>query len=177
MKKILLIFLAGVFLAGCATAPIGNQQRVTRTGNMTSEPSGANIYFVDFVKGKQLLAKTPSPIVYQDPSPLWGETGRGWIIVSFPGYEDNIWQVPKEGPIDHNFVLEKDISQQIKESNPPKDKEYLKRIIDIVGRCDKMLHSPRMLAAGVVSEANSEYQKLQIAVSYTHLTLPTILRV
>jgi len=163
MKKILFIIVI-LFCSGCRTLsqlpqPPQNQQP-KRIGNITSNPIGADIYYYDNVNAKKLLGKTPAQVTYQSPSLSF--MGEGWLFITLSGYEIAYWQFPQEGTIDHNFDLEKDISIQIKESRPPKDKKYLKRVVDITGKCDKVLHSPRMLAASVASEANSEYQKLQI---------------
>lgn len=164
MKKYILILVI-LFCSGCGTLsqlpqPPQNQQQQKRIGNITSNPSGADIYYYDKVNTKRLLGQTPTQITYQSPSLSF--MGEGWLFITFSGYETAYWELPREGAIDHNFDLEKDISIQIKESKPPKDKEYLKGVINVVGKCDKFLQSPKMLAASVASEASSEYQKNQI---------------
>jgi hypothetical protein len=152
MKKSLCVILL-LSLFGCATIP------PIRTGMITSTPPGANVYFNNNVTGVKLISVTPCPINYKNPTSFYND---GWLLISMPGYENDIWRFPKEGPIDHNFILIKDISLQIKESNPPTDKEYLKRVIDVIGKCDKFLHSARILASAVASEANSEYEKFNL---------------
>lgn len=162
MRKYL--FVALFFLIGCTTVPAPYQppqnKQPIRTGSITSNPSGADVFYFDSVNEKKLLGQTPCQITYQSPDASWVDDG--YLLIALTGYETSYLHFKRAGAIDYNFDLDKDISMQIKESNPPQNKEYLKRVVDVIGKCDKLLHSPKMLAASVASEANSENQKLQI---------------
>ena len=162
MKKYFFVTL--LFLIGCTTVPAlyqpAQNKQPIRTGNITSNPAGADVFYFDSVNGKKLLGQTPCQITYQSPDSSWIDDG--YLFISLTGYETSYLHLKRTGAIDYTFDLNKDISMQIKESNPPQNKEYLKRIIDVIGKCDKLLHSPKMLAASVASEASSENQKLQI---------------
>jgi len=158
---ILIVFVCG----GCAVSqlnqlPTPQNNQPIRTGNIASNPPGADVYYFNGVYGKKLLGKTPCTITYQSPDESYA--GEGYLFLTLSGYETAYLQFQREGEISHNFELEKDIAIQIKESNPPQNKEYLKRVIDVVGKCDKVLRSPKMLAASVASEASSDYQELEI---------------
>ena len=157
MKKWLgfghMIILLGIFnlLSGCAT--LSPKQE----GHLTSTPPGANVFFYEPATNKK------SPIG-QTPGNAWCKQGiiDAYIVAEFDGYETEEWPLPKSGRIDHHFNLTKDLVSRIRNERDSFDKEFQKRVVDVIGRCDKVLNSPRMLSGSVASEAQTEYQKLRI---------------
>jgi len=157
MKKWLgfghMIILLGIFnlLSGCAT--LSQKQE----GHLTSIPNGANVYFYEPATNKRLP-------IGQTPTNAWCKKGifDAYIVAELHGYETEEWLLPKSGGIDHHFNLRKGLELRIRNEKDSYDKEFMKRVIDVIGRCDKVLNSPRMLSGSVASEAQTEYQKLKI---------------
>jgi len=87
--------IAVALISGCAT--LSPKQKAY----ITSSPIGARISVHDESTNEdKFLGRTPDY--------MWLEKGirPGWLLAELDGYESEKWQVPENGPIGHNFVLQ-----------------------------------------------------------------------
>jgi hypothetical protein len=128
-----------------------------QVGHITSEPSDANVYFSEPATGHtKPIGRTPAD----------GEIHQGlfpvYLVAEKDGYETDRILVPRNGPIDHHFVLERSFAVRIAEEAPKLPKEFRKGAARALSTFDRALHSPRMNAASVVAEAKAQVQDLII---------------
>lgn len=143
--------IIGLFISGCSL--LSTQQ----LGQITSDPQGAHVYFYEPKTGKRKdIGQTPTN----------AKINQGlfdiYIVAELAGYDKDSWLVPKSGEISYNFKLSRDIAFQIQQEVGSYSPEYIKRVLDVVGKCDRVISSPRMLAGSAASEARVELQKIRI---------------
>ncbi len=168
MRQLLLSFIFVSIISGCATVgpmagvvgPNTDSQHKSR-GKITTDPPGATItffaeYYFDFRNiHTQILGTTPQEIWIQS----FPYDNPPWLSVGLEGYETVRWQPPL-GLFDKHLVLKKDFEEQIKQEFPNLDENYVRNMLDVIGKADKALNSPRMLFSSIVTEARSAKEKL-----------------
>jgi len=138
--------LVGITM-GCATP---------QEGRITSNPPGAVVH-LQSMEGKRIpLGKTPVQATARQG--IW----QTYLVAELDGYDTARWLLPRTGAIAHHFTLERDLANRIREEATAYTVPYKKAILEVVGRGDKVLNSPRMLAGSAASDARTELQKLRL---------------
>ncbi|MFZ3064741.1 MAG: hypothetical protein WA277_05615 [Nitrospirota bacterium] len=122
--RIFLIIAITQFILGCAT--LSPKQE----GMITSEPTGASVWLYEITDRKLFIGTTPTN--------AWVKRGllNGWFVAELSGYESERWLVPKQGPITHHFVLQKDISKYKEDERKHEEDERKQRAeitFDVMG--------------------------------------------
>lgn len=152
-ERLLCIILMG--FCGCAT--LSPKQE----GRITSNPPGARI-----TANKNLSLEEGDRFHFgYTPCDIWIKQGLfdTWLFADLNGYETGKWLIPRRGRIDHHFELARDFSLQIKDEKDSYDKEYVRGVIDILGKYEEVLSSPRMLAGIATSKAKTAWEQLRYA--------------
>ena len=123
--RIFLIIAITQFILGCAT--LSPKQE----GMITSEPTGASVWLYEEITDRKLFIGTT-------PTNAWVKRGllNGWFVAELSGYESERWLVPKQGPITHHFVLQKDISKYKEDERKHEEDERKQRAeitFDVMG--------------------------------------------
>lgn len=155
VKDLTFVYIA--LLTGCTTIPKQpalNQLIVT----VTSNPENAEVYLYDAEKiSEELLGKTPLRTTISRSGTFQ------YLLIKLEDYEDGKRWMSKEDTLYH-FDLEPDLLQQIFLESQEKgySKEFKKRVVEVIGACEKAINSPRMLSASVYADANSLLVQLKI---------------
>lgn len=138
-------------LGGCAT--LSPKQE----GVITSDPPSATVYLYESVTDKRIH-------IGMTPATVWIKRGLWdmYIVAEKSGYESDRWLAPKSGSITHHFALQRDFASQIRDEVENYSTAYIKGVLEVIGKCDRVLNSPRMMASVAASEAQTELLKMRI---------------
>ncbi len=145
--------LALLSLSGCAH--LGSRQ----VCDITSDPPGASVYLIrssdDPGVGK-LLGTTPVQ--------KWIQQGltTGYLRADLTGYESVVWPMPNVLRFTHNFELQPTVSVQVAGELAGYSKGYVRRALDVLGKCDETMASPPRLAGVAAAAANTANERLRL---------------
>jgi len=145
--------LALLSVAGCAH--LGSRQ----TCDITSEPPGASVYLI-----RSFDKPTAGRLLGTTPCQKWIQQGQttGYLRADLEGYESAVWPLPNALRFTHHFVLEPAVSVQVAGELATYSKEYVRACLDVLGKCDEALASPRLLVGTAAAAANTANERLKL---------------
>ncbi len=149
----ILLCLAFLSLSGCA------YMMSRQTCNITSNPPGAAVYLVsspDEQSGGTLLGTTPCQ--------KWVQQGMtsGYLRADLAGHQSVFWSLPNTLRFTHQFELERSVPVQLSADLPTYPKDYVRAALDVLGKCDEAIASPRLLSGTAVAAANTANERLKL---------------
>ena len=150
------ILLCLALLSSCGCATLASRQAC----NITSNPPGASIYLVSVSADERGAGTRLGTTPYQKPIQQGPKTS--YLRAELAGYEPAQWQVPDALGFSHHFELEPAISTQVAGELSTYPREYVRGAVDVLGKCDEVLTTPRWLQATAVASANTANEQLKL---------------